>query len=428
MGGIIGRDGLERQYDSVLRGLDGIKFTEVDARGRLVREEVSSPSIRPVAGDPIRTTIDLPLQTFVDSLWRAALPETRGSLVAMTPDGKVLALYSAPSFDPNDFIGGISPARWVELNGESKPLLNRAMRGAYPPASPFKLATAAMALRKGIVDFPTHMPEPCRGGFQFGNRYFRCWKREGHGSLDLVGAIAASCDVYFYQLGLRIGLPALLEEGIRLGFSEPTGLDLGSETKSFYPPNTQYYDTRYGPRGWSRAVVLTLSIGQGENNQTLMNMMRFYAAMTGDGSLPTPHIVEPPAPGRGGPARNLGLTPAQLAGLRRAMSAVVQRGTAAASGGRDLDVAGKTGTAQNPHGKDHGWFIGYAPAENPKIVVGSLMEFKEHGSSVAPYVVQVIRRFLTAEDPALARARVTLQVQADSAPRAVDVLPDTARR
>jgi penicillin-binding protein 2 len=230
--------------------------------------------------------------------------------------------------------------------------------------------------------------------------------------------------VYFYQLGLRLGLPAMLEEGARMGFGTATSIDLGSETKPFFPPGVQYYDRRYGPRGWSRAVTLNLAIGQGENNQSLVSMMRFYAAMAGDGKLRAPHLVR----AQEATDLDLGLTPDQLDGLRHSMSDVVRRGTAAASGGRELDVAGKTGTAQNPHGKDHGWFIGFAPAENPKIIVGSIMEYKEHGSTVAPYVVQVIRRYLTSLDSTLARVPVRVSVEADSAPRETIIQPpDTLR-
>lgn len=419
MGSIVGRDGLEQEYDSLLRGVDGVRYTEVDARGRMVREEVSSPSLAPIAGGAIKTTIDLPLQEFVDSMWRTALAGTRGALVAMTPDGQILSLYSAPTFDPNDFVGGIQSDIWVSLNtDEAKPLINRAIRGTYPPASPFKLATAVMALRKGVVGFNSHMPEPCRGGMQFGNRFIHCWRREGHGSLDLTGAIAGSCDVYFYQLGLRLGLQSLLEDGTRLGFGERSGIDLESEQRPIYPANTEYYNRRYGPRGWTNAVTLNLAIGQGENSQSLMNMMRFYAALAGDGTVGPPYIVK----ARDLPRRSLGLTPEQVLGLRAAMVAVVQRGTAAASGGKDLNVAGKTGTAQNPHGKNHGWFIGYAPADNPKIVVGSIMEFKEHGSAVAPYVVQVIRRYLTSLDPSLAKAKIRVPIQEDSVATA-DTIP-----
>jgi len=424
LGSIVGRDGLEQRYDSILRGVDGVQYTEVDARGRMVREQVSTPSLAPIAGMQIRTTIDLPLQEYIDSLWRAALPDTRGALMAMTPDGKILALYSAPAFDPNDFIGGIAAPTWMSLNTDpAKPLINRAIRGTYPPASPFKLATAVIALRRGVVDFHTHMPQPCRGGFQFGNRFFRCWKREGHGSLDLTGAITASCDTYFYQLGLRIGLPSLLEEGNLLGFSERSGIDVGSESKPLLPASTKYYNDRYGPRGWSNAVVLNLAIGQGENNQSLVGMMRFYAAMAGNGTSAAPYLVRQDD----STTRSLGLTPVQLEGLKAALCRVVQSGTAAGSGGRDLNVCGKTGTAQNPHGKDHGWFIGYAPADNPKIVVGSIMEFKEHGSSVAPYVVRVIRQFLTATDSSLAKAKVRVPIVEDSVTGAL-AKPDTTGR
>lgn len=425
MGSIVGVDGLEAQYDSLLRGVDGVRYTEVDARGRMVREEVSSPSLSPISGGPITTTIDLPLQEYIDSIWRADLSARRGALVAMRPNGEILALYSAPSYDPNEFIGGISPALWAELNtAEAKPLLNRAIRGIYPPASPFKLATAVVGLRRGVVDFHTHMVEPCRGGLQYGNRYIRCWKKEGHGSLSLTGAIAASCDVYFYQLGLKIGLPNLLADGTTLGFGDRSGIDLGSEQRSIFPRNTQYFTDRYGSRGWTNAVTLNLAIGQGENSQTLINMMRFYAAIAGDGTIGAPYVVRQ----RETAARSLGLTTEQLAGLKRALSDVVQRGTAAGSGGRDINVAGKTGTGQNPHGKDHGWFIGYAPADNPTIVVGSIMEFAEHGTTVAPYVVKVIRRYLTSRDSTLLKARiVTPPISDDSVTGTGVATPDSIR-
>jgi penicillin-binding protein 2 len=427
MGGIVGRDGLEQEYDSLLRGIDGVRYTEVDSRGRMVREEVSSPSLTPIAGNPVHTTIDLDLQQYIDSMWTADLAGTRGSLVAMTPEGGVLALYSAPAFDPNEFIGGIDRSQWDAYRLDpALPLVNRAIRGTYPPASPFKLATAVIALRRGLVGFTSRMPEPCRGALQFGSRPFKCWKREGHGSLDLTGAIAASCDVYFYQLGLRLTLPNILEGGTSLGFGERSGIDLGKEQRPIYPPNTEYYNRRYGARGWTNAVTLNLSIGQGENSQTLMNMMRFYAALAGDGTSQAPYIVRRRPEDK---AHSLGLTREQLDGLRAAMCAVVQRGTAAASGGRDLNACGKTGTAQNPHGEDHGWFIGYAPADNPKIVVGSIMEFKLHGSSVAPYVVRVMQRYLTRQDSTLRQAKVKVQLLSDSVSGpGVVVPPDTGSR
>jgi penicillin-binding protein 2 len=171
-------------------------------------------------------------------------------------------------------------------------------------------------------------------------------------------------------------------------------------------------------------VTLNLAIGQGENNQSLINMMRFYAALAGDGTSAPPYLVDRQM---GGVVRNLGLTPEQLIGLRLALCRVVQSGTAAASGGRELDVCGKTGTAQNSHGSDHGWFIGYAPADNPKIIVGSIMEALggHGGASVAPYVVQVIKRYLTSKDSTLLKAKVRVPVLDDSVTGAGTVPPDS---
>ncbi|MHB1327639.1 MAG: penicillin-binding protein 2 [Gemmatimonadales bacterium] len=421
-GTLVGKDGLEFRYDSIVRGIEGVSFVEVDARGRMVRDESQSPALKPVAGEPITTTIDLGLQVYTDSLWTAEWPDTRGALIAMQPNGEVLTLYSAPNFDPNEFISGVTSQRWASLNtDEARPLLNRAVRGTFPPGSPFKLVTAAVALKRGLVGFDSHMPQSCTGGLRFGNRVFHCWKRTGHGSLDLSGAIANSCNVYFYQLGLKIGLENLLSEVTEMGLGRPTGIDLASERTSIFPPSTAYYDRQYGARGWSQAVTLNLAIGQGENTQTLLSQVRFYAALAGDGAIPTPYIVTPPT----GAQRSLGLSSEQLRGLRNAMQAVVDRGTAARSGGRDLRVGGKTGTAQNPHGDDHGWFVAFAPADDPKIVVGAIMEFARHGSAVAPFVVKVIRRYLESIDPSLSDAEVRVTIQADSATTVSDLPADS---
>jgi len=425
LGTLVGRAGLEGQYDDTLRGAPGIRYIEVDARGRLVREEGAAPPLPPIAGRALITTIDLPLQRYIDSIWPGGV---RGAMVAMSPKGEIRAFYSTPAYDPNAFIGGISSTDWRALNqNPALPLLNRALQVRYPPASPFKLAVATMALRRGLVGFGSHMPEPCRGGLQYGNRYFRCWKQEGHGSLDLTGAIANSCDVYFYQLGLRLGLTAILQDGVLLGFKEKSGIDLGSEVNPIYPGSTAYYDKVYGPRNWSSAVTLNLSIGQGENTQTLMNMMRFYEALAGDGTSTTPYLVQP---GRG-PKRDLGLSDVQLGGIRNALIAVVERGTAAASRQADISIAGKTGTAQNPHGQDHGWFIGFAPADHPEIIIGGIMEFAKHGTFVAPYVVRAIRRYVLGPSGELKNTQIRVLGPEDSVTSSSQVIeepeiPDTA--
>jgi penicillin-binding protein 2 len=422
-GAIVGKAGLEQQYDDSLRGTAGVRYIEVNARGRLVREEASSASLPPTPGRPIETTIDLDLQRFIDSIWP---PGVRGAIVAMAPSGEVRALYSAPSFDPNAFIGGIAPQLWRSLNtDEARPLLNRALQARYPPASPFKLAIAAMALKRGLIGLDSHMPVPCRGGLRMGNRVFRCWKKEGHGSLDLIGAIAASCDVYFYQVGLRLGLDAIIEDGVLMGFKDKAGIDLRNEINPIYPSSTAYFDRLYGARRWSpAATTLNFSIGQGENTQTLINMVHFYAGLAGSGEEVSPFLVRPRDDAK---ARPLGLGTDVLSGLRHALIAVVERGTAAASRHGDLQVAGKTGTAQNPHGKDHGWFIVFAPADKPELVVGGIMEFAEHGTVVAPYVVAALRRYILGPDTS-AKAAVKLKVIVpdDSAPRTLELDPDSA--
>jgi penicillin-binding protein 2 len=197
-----------------------------------------------------------------------------------------------------------------------------------------------------------------------------------------------------------------------MGFHDRSGVDLVNEVNPIYPTSTAYYDERYGPRGWSNAAVLNLAIGQGENTQTLINMMKFYAALAGDGVTPVPHIVRADS----APVFKLGLEAEQLYGLRHALIQVVERGTAARSRLKEFSVAGKTGTAQNPHGKDHGWFIGFAPAESPEIVIGAIFEFGGHGSEVAPYVVQAMRRYLLGSD-STAQGPVVVRTVEDTAPR-----------
>jgi len=425
LGSIVGKAGLEREYDDTLRGNDGVRYIEVNARGRLVREGAASATLPPTPGQPIVTTLDLDLQRFIDSIWPAGV---RGALVAMTPNGEIRALYSAPNFDPNHFVGGISSAEWRKLNNDpAKPLLNRVIQARYPPASPFKLAIAAMALKRGLISLNTRMPEPCRGGLRLGNRVFRCWKREGHGMLDLTSAVAASCDVYFYQLGLRLGLDAIIQDGVLMGFRDRSGVDLENELNPIYPSSKAYFDKLYGPRNWSPpGTTLNFSIGQGENTQTLINMMRFYQGLAGNGEAVTPYIVKPSSNRK----RSLGLTQRELDGLRRALIAVVERGTASANRRADLAVAGKTGTAQNPHGDDHGWFIGFAPAEKPELIVGGIMEFAKHGTTVAPYVVQTLRRYILGPVPTAPVKLGALQDESvssqDNAPRPIELNPDSA--
>ncbi|HWC46588.1 MAG TPA: penicillin-binding protein 2, partial [Casimicrobiaceae bacterium] len=316
----VGKGGLEKEYEDSLRGTEGVRFVEVDARGRVVREAGARQDLLPKSGPPLYTNIDLELQKYTASLFADSL---QGGAIALDPKtGGVLALYSAPSYDPNLFIGGIPQDLWKALNDDPRrPLYNKVIQGRYPPGSTWKLATAAIALESGIVTLDERMPEPCTGGFQFGNRYFKCWNHKGHGDLTLAQAIEQSCDVYFYQLGLKVGLTRLVAGGIRFGGRDRSGIDLPDESRPLFPyaDAEEYYDRKYGKRGWSQAVLLNLAIGQGENAQTVINMARFYSALATDGREPTPMIRR--GTPKFSPAINLSADQMNL--LRKAMTGVV---------------------------------------------------------------------------------------------------------
>jgi penicillin-binding protein 2 len=427
LGGLVGKDGLEREYDDSLRGSEGVRFVEVSARGQMVREAEAAANLSPVPGADLHTTIDLDLQRYISKAFPAG---QRGAVMALNPNtGEVLALYSAPGFDPNAFVGGISAQYWRSLNeNAARPLLDRAIQARYPPGSTWKLAVAAMGLKRGIVGPRSRMPIPCRGGLQYGNRFFRCWNAHGHGDLTLSEAIAQSCDVYFYQLGIKLGVTSLLEDANAWGFRGRTGIDLPGEIPSEFPTGPEYYDRLYGARRWTSAVALNLAIGQGENAQTLVQMVRLYQQLASDGRMRTPFVVRP-SPTAPDENVSLDITPEQIAILRRAMIAVVEQGTARGSRLANLQIAGKTATAQNPHGLDHGWFIGFGPAEKPEIVVGAIIEFAQHGSAVAPLVARTIAHYLGIEDTRAANIRIALP--SDSAPEPFQIpgppRPDSLR-
>lgn len=390
----IGKGGLEKQYESQLRGREGSQFVEVDARGRIVKNGGTRPDLSAVAAPPLYTNIDMDLQRVTARLFGDTL---QGGAVAMDPKtGEVLALYSAPSWDANRFVGGIPAQYWDSLLTDPRhPLYNKAVQGAYPPGSTFKLATSIVALENHVVTMDEHMPIPCTGGLQFGTRYFKCDGK--HGSLSLAGAIAVSCDVYFYQLGLKLGIARLLAGGVNLGFRERAGIDLPDEHRPLWPETTDYFNRRYGKTGWTQSVVLNLSIGQGENSQTVLNMARFYTALATDGTAARPMLLKH-APER---KRIFTLPADQLAQLRAALANVVQTGTAAGAKIQGVTLAGKTGTAQTgKFGRDgkelnHAWFVGFAPVDDPKIVVAVMLEYVPfHGAITAQLASRIIGAYL----------------------------------
>lgn len=392
-GATVGQAGVERQYEKRLSGQPGFRYVEVDALGRIVRKYRQPEGVAPVAGEPIRLNVDLELQRWIADV----VPRTaRGAVAALEPEtGAVLALYSSPSFDPNEFVGHVSHERWQQLGQDTAhALLDRSISGAYPPASTWKLATAAIALELDIVDPEATLPLACRGGMQYGNRYFRCWDREGHGSTTLPEAIGVSCDVYFYQLGLKIGLERLLAEGTRLGFAERTGVDLPAERGGSFPSEPDWFRRRFG---WAptEAEVLSLAIGQGPNDQTVLKMAQFYAALATDGTAPAPRVSA--AAALGGEPLDLRVSRSSLKWLREGLRRVTgPGGTAHGSSLEHWDWIGKTGTAENPHGEDHGWFVGIGGPRDgtPEIVVAAIIEEGEHGSDVAQVAAKVADYYL----------------------------------
>jgi penicillin-binding protein 2 len=219
---------------------------------------------------------------------------------------------------------------------------------------------------------------------------FKCWDKRGHGDITLAQAIAKSCDVYFYQLGLKINLARLLAGGVSLGFRDSTRIDLPGEKRPTWPESVKYFDRKYGPRGWNASVVLSLAIGQANNTQTPLSMAKFYSALATDGAAPQPQIVKQTVTR----TQVVNLDADKLEGLKLALADVVSRGTAAGAQVQGLTIAGKTGTAQNPPHPDNAWFVGYAPVDKPQIVVAVILEEGLHGSAAAKVATKIMERFL----------------------------------
>jgi penicillin-binding protein 2 len=320
-----------------------------------------------------------------------------GGIAVMEPvTGDVLALYSNPSYDPNDFVGGISTSLWRALQSDPrKPLLDRGINALYPPGSTFKLATAAMALEMGLVKPEEHMPIPCTGGMSYAGRYARCWDPAGHGYQDLAGAIMHSCDVYFYQLGIRIGFKRMAAEGARMGFSTRTGIDLPSERRNIFPqpPVVEWWKGHFGYPPQPNEIM-GLSIGQGPNAQSVLNIAAFYSALAVDGRSLKPHLRKNET---NVDTLDLHVTPESLKALHEGLSRVTEAGgTAYLSALGRWKLYGKTGTSENPPYPDHGWFAGFAglPNQPPEVVAAVIVEHGMHGSDVAPLVSKAVEYYL----------------------------------
>jgi penicillin-binding protein 2 len=395
----IGRMGAEKEFERLLRGEDGYRFFAVNAVGRIVQED-PRPMIPPTAGQNLRVTLDASLQLYVDSLFQRY---QRGACIVMDPrTGDILVMYSKPAFDPNILASGPSADEWNSLlTSASSPLLNRACSGLYPPGSIFKLITVMMGIDMGFVDRRTRLGV-CHGTYWFGDRSWRCWKFEGHGNVDLLEAIEVSCDIYFYQLAREIGLSEFLLDLV--GREIPPVYDFDfPELRRGFTPTLEWYDRQYGSRGYGPGNVLNLGIGQGELLMTPLEITLTTAAIAWNGAAESPSILtRTKLASKEMRAKKvvLNYSPKALGLAKEGMKRAVEgrEATGYAARVRGIEVAGKTGTVQNPKGEDHSLFTCFAPYESPEIVVTIVVENAGSGSAfAAPMAGRILERYFYGE-------------------------------
>lgn len=409
-GDITGKSGIERALDSYVRGRRGNELVEVNVTGKVIK---NLGRIDPVPGSNVVLTIDAALQK---AAWEA-FEGRPGAAVAMDPQtGSILAMISSPSFDPNLFNSGIAREEWEKLQKDPlKPMSNRAIAGQYPPGSTYKLIVAAAALEEGVITPQTRIT--CNGSFVLGNRTYRCWRKTGHGPVNLHRALVESCDVYFYTVGKQLGVDRIANYAKRFGLGDATGVELAHERKGLVP--TKSWKLARTKEPWQMGETISISIGQGFNLTTPLQLAQAYAALANGGTLWRPRLVQRIEAPQGGVVREyppekkgeLGLDEKNAALLRQALWGVVNEngGTGYAARIAGADVCGKTGTSQvvglpqdeqarrrkkiAAFHKDHALFVCYAPAGRPEIVVAVVAEHAGGGGAVA---APIARRILKA--------------------------------
>ncbi len=403
-GDLVGKRGLERLYDKELRGEKGSRLSVVDVHGQEVISSEDLGRIEPVPGQELWTTLDHGAQMLAESL----LADKIGAVVAMdVRTGGMVVMASSPSYNPDVFAGSVSANDWQALlNDPQKPMLNRAIQTMYPPGSTIKPAMLVEGLHSGVIT--TSWSVSCPGYFTYGNRTFKCWKKGGHGHVNCVQSIAQSCDVFYYKLGLLLGVDGINRAFTRYHLGSPTGVDQTSEAAGLVP-SKEYYDKRYGPKGWSTGFLVSVSIGQGEFLATPIQLCAFTSMVATGGIWRKPFVVD----GIYDPStRTLqkravseeekitDVSPEILRLAQEGMEQVVwgPSGTARRQQNDSLKIAGKTGTAQNSHGDDHAWFICYGPIDNPMYACCALVEFGKSGSGAGAPVAAEVLRYLIRRD------------------------------
>src|SRR5687767_11189740 len=409
---IVGKFGVEKIYNAVLMGEDGAKRVVVNSMGR---EIDTIEQIDPTQGRRVQLTIDMDLQKAAEDGFRHE--GFNGAALILDPrNGEVLVHASMPAYDPNDFAAGVKKTTWDALMSDDlRPLTNRVLQGRYSPGSTFKIVVATAALEEGLVD--SNFRVNCRGGATFFGRYYKCHLKGGHGSMDMRHALEKSCNVYFYTLGNMLGVDKIHKWAEKLGMVGKTGIDLPNEQESIVP-STEWKMKRYGEK-WYAGETISVSIGQGQVSVTPASLAVMISTVANGGTRITPHVLKAIDEGQGwkpvpapAVADRVAFKPDTLAALREGLWMVVN---AAGTGGRarlpGYDVAGKTGTAQviSNQGRqaakgsdrdlrDHGFFVFFAPRDNPQIAGVIFAEHNEHGYLGAPIAKHVIETYFAKKE------------------------------
>jgi penicillin-binding protein 2 len=409
-GDLIGKSGIERQYETTVRGTSGHEYIEVNAYGKSLGPIGNIPRVNPVPGHDIYLTIDARLQKVADLAFEDTL---KGAVVAIDPrSGEVLLMMSNPSVDPNIFSMSTSlrSKNWGEIATDpSLPLNNRAIGGTYTPGSTFKLISSLSGLESGKLTKDSRMPSPCHGFYRIGSRVAHCWKPSGHGSMNLIGAVQQSCNVYFYQVGLRLGDKVINKYAQMLGLGAITGIDLPGERPGWLS-GEEAYNKRFANRKWrwTAGLVLDLAIGQTQV-VTPLQLALMVGGLANTRALYKPFLVKEERSEDGAVLRQtrselksaLNFESTTVDALREALESVIKAG---GTGGRaavpGVPVGGKTGSAENPQGDlTHALFVAVAPVQNPVIAIAVVVENAGHGGSIAaPIGGEVLRYFFAETD------------------------------
>jgi penicillin-binding protein 2 len=385
LGDIIGKAGVESAFEQKFRGVWGGQQVEVDAGGKVIRILGEKP---PIAGNSVSLTIDLELQKVAE----AALGNLQGGVIAMNPqNGEVLAMASYPNFDPNIFSGRISNALWQRLTAKANPFVNRTLQG-FPPASTYKIITTVAALESGKFspnDYLNTFPYLEVGGNKFWDH-----NNAGFGTIGFADAMAYSSDTFFYQVGRRVGIDTLANWTRKFGFGALTGIELKEEESAGLVPDPAWKE-KVLKEPWYVGNTINMSIGQGDLQSNLLQVGMMTAVAANGGYLVKPHLLFENTDAKAW-RKSLNLAPSTVAVLKDGLRRVITSGTAQALNVSSVAIAGKSGTAEDPPRKSHTWFVGYAPADKPEILV---VVFGENsggggGSLAGPKVLKVIEAYM----------------------------------